>query len=96
VEVALLSPENNATDVPLTIQMTWKLKESLPVGVMYEYDVYVDTHNPPADKVGTHITDLSFWPTLSSGTTYYWKVEGIDYNSGQTVVSAKWKFTTVQ
>jgi hypothetical protein len=96
-DIKLLLPQKDAKDVPLNVELKWELKNTPPAGTMYEYDVYLDTNDPPAAKVGTHITvPSSFWPTVSSGTTYYWKVVGIDYNSNNIIESVTWKFTTVQ
>lgn len=93
-EVKLLQPENDARDVPLNVQLKWELNSD-PGGVIYEYDVYLDTNDPPTTLVITHVTEPSFWPTVLPGTTYFWKVVGKDYFSGKTVESAKWKFKTV-
>ncbi len=95
-DVVLLKPENEAVDVPLYPELTWKLNVSAGDAI-YEYDIYLDTTSPPTVKAGSYITDMAFWPwpALSAGMTYYWKVVGIDHGSGKKVESAEWKFTTV-
>jgi hypothetical protein len=94
LKVNLLLPENDAIDVPLNVQLKWELSAD-PGGVIYEYDVYLDTNDPPTTIVITHVTEPSFWPTVLPGTTYFWKVVGKDYFSGKTVESNQWKFKTI-
>lgn len=92
-EVILLSPNNNASDVPVSSELSWELSFD-PGTAFYEFDLYIDTNDPPTTMVATHLSMPSFWPTLASGTTYYWKVIGKDYSNGATVESPMWNFTT--
>lgn len=66
---ALAGPADNAVDAS-SPQLTW----SAASGAL-QYDVLLDTNNPPATKVASNVTTLSFTPSnLQTGTKYYWQV----------------------
>ena len=73
------------------INLTWT-GSIAPPSTIAGYDVYFDTTNNPA-KVATGITDQFLNNvTVSSGTTYYWKVITKNQN-GDTSDSGLYQFT---
>ena len=92
-QIILLQPANGATDVSINAGLKWELRFD-PGSAFYEFDVYLDTASPPTVMVDTRLSLPFSSPTLTSGTTYYWKVKGKDYSSGKTVESEIWQFTT--
>ena len=58
------------------------------------YTIYLEDVNPPTAMVSENQTGKTFTTaTLTSGTTYYWKVEVSDDNGG-TTIGQVWSFTT--
>lgn len=86
----LSTPANAATGQPVTAgTLTWVASSNAAT-----YDVYLDTANPPvnkisADQVGTSCT----YATAYIGTVYYWKVVAKN-NAGNTTCTAVFHFTT--
>lgn len=84
----LSSPANNATNVGVASSLNW----TAPTGggnVNY-YKLYFGTNNPPTNILnGTNIGNvLTYSPTMSPNTTYYWKVTAVNAageSSGCTV-----------
>lgn len=56
------------------------------------FDVYLDTQNPPTNKVGDNLTDKTLNTAVSSATNYYWKVVVKDNNGGQAIGQV-WSFS---
>jgi hypothetical protein len=57
--------------------------------------VYLDTDNPPTQKVGTALTTNSIDITsLKAATLYYWKVVVKDNKGGETSGQV-WSFKTI-
>jgi hypothetical protein len=50
--------------------LAWKSGGGCPTS----YDVWFGTQNPPATLVSNDQTSLSYTPSLSPNTTYYWKI----------------------
>ncbi|MBI3365090.1 MAG: CehA/McbA family metallohydrolase [Ignavibacteriae bacterium] len=87
----LLSPTDNSLDQPLNSALSWQTSSDA-----VQYDVYLDTLNPPANLVGANQTGNSFTPVgLLSSRTYYWKV--VAKNASGTIVAtgSPWRFTIV-
>lgn len=56
-----------------------------------QYDVYLDTVNPPIAQVGFHIAQPSFAiPNVTGPQTWYWKV--IAFNSAGSTAGPVWSF----
>jgi len=57
-----------------------------------KFDIYLDTVNPPATIVVPKYNTTTYVPTLTPGTTYYWKI--VAFNDGGSAVGPVWSFTT--
>lgn len=84
-------PEDGATDVDLTVTLSWTCGDPNP-GDVLTYDLYFGTEeNPPL--LVEDLTDTFYEVTnLEYGTTYYWRVvasDGMFETSGPV-----WHFTT--
>jgi len=89
--VILTSPDDEASDAALDATLTWEASID-PDGDAVVYDVYFGTDVTPATIVSVDQPGLSYTPSLSIGTTYYWKIVAKDPNGG-TSESAIWSFT---
>jgi SPRY domain len=87
---ALASPANASTDRGISGTLRWDAADNAD-----NYDVYLDTHNPPTTLVSTNQTDLSYYyDGLDLDTVYYWKV--VAKNSiGNTTCTSIFHFTTI-
>jgi hypothetical protein len=85
-----ISPATDgATGLPLTTVIEWEAVENAT-----SYDLYFGTDNPPTNIVnGTNQTDTKYGPTLSSATTYYYKVVPRN-NAGSATSCTVRSFTT--
>jgi hypothetical protein len=87
------SPANGAPNAGLGSSLTWTAPGSggTPTG----YKLYFGTDNPPTNMInGTNIGNvLTYSPTLSSNTTYYWKVVPTNC-AGDASCSDIWSFHT--
>ena len=91
-DVTLLEPANNATDVSVITDLTWRGGAVRCAGLTTTYDLYFGTTSPPPFHHST--LDNSWYAgVLSRSTTYYWKVVAKDANGTST--SEERKFTTV-
>jgi len=82
------SPADNATDQLLVLNLNWTDNDA------QEYDVYLDTQNPPQVY---YVKNTTTKPVIVTGldysTTYYWKVVA-KYADGSRVEGPVWQFTT--
>jgi hypothetical protein len=82
------SPANNATDQLLVLNLDWTDNDA------QEYDVYLDTQNPPQVY---YVKNTTTKPVIVTGldysTTYYWKVIA-KYADGSRVAGPVWQFKT--
>jgi len=86
------SPVNDSSRVSVNADLSWKGGDPDP-GDVVEYDVYFGLSNPPSKKVANQ-TATSYDPgTMSSLTTYYWKIVAWDSSSNSST-SALFHFTT--
>ena len=87
------APANGAPSAGLGSSLTWTAPGTggTPTG----YKLYFGTDNPPTNIVnGTNIGNvLTYSPTLSSNTTYYWKVVPTNC-AGDGSCSTVWSFHT--
>ncbi len=90
----LLSPVNGATDhLYIDFLLEWETATD-PEGDTVTYDVILDTDTNPTTVISSDQTGTTYGPTLSNGTTYYWKVVAKD-GKGGTRESEVWSFTTI-
>lgn len=89
--VALGTPADGATNVPITQTITWSGGAS-QCGLPISFDVYFGTTSPPplVDN-----TTLKYWSpgTMANNTKHYWKIVAKDGNGSTSSVERS--FTTV-
>ena len=83
------NPADPSINVPLTPTLSWDAVEGIE-----NYDIYLDTVNPPLAMLGP-VTTTSYVPAaLTVNTVYYWQV--VPTNSqGPATGCGIWSFTTV-
>lgn len=77
---ALISPKNNAENVPVeNIDLSWE-KVTTPDGREITYNVYLDGNSTPSQMVASGLTtnNFTFKEKLDVDTKYYWKVVARD------------------
>ena len=79
------TPSDGAVEVSTDTDLSWESQFK-----SVNYNVYFGTDSDP-ELVSTQIEN-SYSPTLSSETTYYWRVE--EYLNGNKVMGDLWTFTT--
>lgn len=90
----LLAPVNGATDnLYIDFLLEWESSTD-PDGDAVTYDVLLSTNADPTTVISSDQTGTTYGPTLTNGTTYYWKVVAKD-GKGGTRESAVWSFTTL-
>ncbi len=90
----LISPGNGATDnLYIDFLLEWDPSTD-PDGDPVTYDVILSTNANPTTVISSNQTGTTYGPTLTNGTTYYWKVVAKD-GKGGTRESAVWSFTTI-
>lgn len=81
------SPADNATNQSLSLELSWEADN------VTDFDVYLDTINPPQNIYSSGITDKSLTVgLLNANTTYYWKV--VADPDSNPVESSVWTFAT--
>ena len=83
------SPNHSATSVSTTTDLSWTAGSDTVV-----YDVYFGTDSTPDEtELQGEQSETSYDPgTLSSSTTYYWRIDS--KNKGFTTTGDVWSFTT--
>jgi arabinoxylan arabinofuranohydrolase len=91
------SPVNGATEVSLNTTLTWSPGTNAMTHAIYlgtDYNA-VDTATLASPEYQDTVYPNSFTPTaLTSGTTYYWRVDEIAYSSSDH--GSVWSFSTTQ
>lgn len=89
-------PANNATGVALSATLSWKC-EDINKDTL-EFSIYMGTAEATLTKIAT-TTSFSYKPTtMSTGTTYFWKIIADDKKSTSERLTTEgpiWKFGTV-
>ena len=86
-------PANGALDQPLDTNLEWGIDLcSCGLGVVM-YHIYFGTDPDPPLFYQYHNNNFFDPGILQPGTTYYWKIEAIDTDSG-TTIGPVWSFTT--
>ncbi len=86
------NPVNAAENQDTIITVSWNCSD--PDGDTLTYDVYFGTNNNPP-LVSANQSAKNYNPgTLTTGTTYYWKVIAKDNHNASTA-GPEWHFTTV-
>jgi hypothetical protein len=87
------TPPDSATNISVKVMLGWQGGDP-DAGDTVTYDVYLDTNNPPLNKVSTNQTPISYQASgLAYGTKYYWKVISRDSYGAETE-GPVWSFTT--
>ena len=83
------SPADASTVVSVNADLAW-----VNASAATSYRVYFGTNSSPSTLVGN--TTASSWPlsTLTSNTTYYWKVVAVNICGNTAGLSSVWSFTT--
>jgi hypothetical protein len=84
------SPANGASNILLNAILKWTGGD--PDGDPVKYDVYFGQSSSPS-KVLSNQSTLSYTPTLTYNTIYYWKIVAWDNHSASTK-GPVWSFTT--
>jgi hypothetical protein len=87
---ALTSPANGAPAVSITSALKWTCTD--PEDDDLTYDLYLGTTSTPV-LVASDIADVTYSPTLTTSTTYYWKIVAKDPYGGSSE-SVVYSFTT--
>ena len=81
------TPSDAATDVTTTTDLSWSAGSNTD-----DYNVYFGTTSPGASQDNQSGTTFDTG-TMSSGTTYYWRIDPNNTN-GNTTTGTVWSFTT--
>ncbi|MFH7016363.1 hypothetical protein [Flavobacterium sp. FlaQc-47] len=88
----LVQPTIDSVLNTTTASLKWKATDVDLTDVL-TYDVYFGKTNPPAAKVTTNTSTISFDVTVEPSTEYFWKVVVKDNKGGETAGQV-WKFKT--
>ena len=86
----LISPKSEATVSAGSIKFEWSGSDA-DSGDTLTYDIYVDTSNPPTNRIKANHTSSSINHPINNAGTYYWKIITKD-NSGSNSDSGVSKF----
>jgi len=84
------TPSNGSTGISPNALLSWTCSD--PNGDPLTYDVYFGTSSTPP-KVASNISTMNYYPTMTYGTLYYWKIVAWDLNSGSRA-GPIWHFKT--
>lgn len=92
-EVWAVNPIDGSTAAPLNSKLVWWIeRHSLGLGVLWSNLYFGTDADPPL--VASYLEDFMYDPgPLQPLTTYYWKVQAVDTDTGATM-SDVWSFTT--
>lgn len=91
--VSLTAPANEAGGIALSSILSWQAATD-PDGDAVVYDVYFGTDASPETVISADQEGITYVPTLTPGTTYYWKVVAKDPYGGISE-STVWSFTAI-
>ena len=86
----LKKPVSESTVSPGNIEFEWSGSD-VDAGDTLTYDIYVDTSNPPTNRIKANHTSSSINHPINNAGTYYWKIITKD-NSGSNSDSGVSKF----
>jgi len=87
----VVNPLLNAVEQGTTASLQWTASDvdNDPL----TFDVYIDTNNPPATKVGDNLSATTFTVDLIASSNYFWKIVVKDDKGAQTIGQV-WNFQT--
>ena len=89
---ALISPADEGGDLPVNPTLTWSAVQGAE---SYRVQLAKDSLFTRMVQDVSGITDTMFTVTgLDNGTTYFWRVQAVNY-TGSSVWSEAWRFTTI-
>ena len=91
---AAIEPANGQAAAPVGIELTWAGGDLNPYDTV-TYDVYLDTVDPPLNRVADDLSQTYYQPpvVLQSLTPYYWQIVARD-STGLETVGPVWSFLT--
>ncbi|MBI5021888.1 MAG: CehA/McbA family metallohydrolase [Ignavibacteriales bacterium] len=88
---AHLSPSNLAINQNITGTLSWQASSNASA-----YDVYLDTINPPVQKVSADQATTSLnYSGLMNNKNYYWKIVSKNIAGTTDASASPWSFTTI-
>jgi hypothetical protein len=87
---AYLSPANGDTNKTLTDSVTLSWVSS---GTGVKYNVYKDISNPPKAIYKSNLDTVVYTVPIDSGVTYYWQIEAVRAQDGQSIKGSVYKIT---
>ncbi|NMB99680.1 MAG: hypothetical protein GYA35_05290 [Thermoanaerobaculaceae bacterium] len=91
--VKLIEPENGTSNEYTSPLLNW-LPVSETTIAYYKAKVFTGSCDANLFALSPNLTSTEWYPSLQSGTTYYWKVEAIDTEGCTIAVSGCWSFQT--
>ncbi|MEO5617199.1 MAG: hypothetical protein ABIS67_05480 [Candidatus Eisenbacteria bacterium] len=89
---SLVAPGNGAISVPIDQHLSWGSGDSQCSGLTATYDVHFGTSSPPPLDHNNGVSKSWDPGTLTSVTTYYWRIVAKDANGSTS--GPVWSFTT--
>ncbi len=88
---ALSAPSNSSGNQPISGTLTWQSSQDAT-----QYDVYLDTNNPPTTIVSANQAGTSYnYSGLLNNAVYRWKIVAKNTNGTTVASGAPWSFTTI-
>jgi hypothetical protein len=87
---AYFSPANGDTNKTLTDSVTLSWVSS---GAGVKYNVYKDVSNPPKAVYKSNLDTVVCTVPIDSGVTYYWQIEAVRAQDGQSIKGSVYKIT---
>lgn len=87
----LIFPENGTNSQPITLTLKWDM---IPEALSYQFQLTTEDHFQSFIIDSILISNQIQVSSLSNMTDYYWRVNAT-YNTGTSIFSAIWRFTTI-
>ncbi|RKR08104.1 hypothetical protein CLV91_2874 [Maribacter vaceletii] len=87
----IIAPEIDGNVTGMATKLQWDASDVDNDPLVY--DVYFDTTNPPTTLISENQSEKSLDVTLTTSTTYYWKIVSKDNKGGQSIGQI-WSFNT--